>query len=278
MVELLDSRGVNAQIDLESNWGNLQVSSMPQGANITLNGKATTYTTPHLFEQQQAGAMFLELDKPGYGKKTFEAEIKGDKSTRKVDLTLTPFLAKVGIEAEYPDGKACSNGKVYLDDDYIGLSPLQKEVVAIPHEILIDCNGMKGKTTIKPKHQDDFEVAIKVLPYSSADLSKARQSSMLNQGLDFGIYALASTSLIMATQHRAQHRRFTSEAESIQDPLMADAFYTAEANALDAHQNAQIWLGVGISSAAIGLAHQAFWTRKKHKEVREIKAVMESVK
>lgn len=105
---------------LAANYGTLKVMSVPSGAKIKINGMLKQGQTPQTFDEFQSGMVEIEVERDRYYAEKKSVEVK-DLQVAEAAFTLKPQFADVTINST-PSG-----AKVYLDNEYIGSTPLVKK-------------------------------------------------------------------------------------------------------------------------------------------------------
>gem|GEM_PF-862156 len=105
---------------LAPNFGTLKITSLPAGAKVKINGMLKQGTTPLTFDEFQSGFYEIEVERDRYFAEKKSVEVK-DLQVTEQTFTLKPQFADVTINST-PSG-----AKVYLDNEYIGTTPLMKK-------------------------------------------------------------------------------------------------------------------------------------------------------
>ena len=188
---------------LEGNFGQLTISSTPSGADIIINGVNTGQTTPALFSEQPAGLTIIELHKEGYGFEKEQLDIPDDGSAIKVHKELAVKLGTAVITSTTPAGEPCF-GEIYLDEKHLGQTPIKIQISATKHQILVECNGMKGSEDVTLRHNETLELNIQAQNVSPKDIAALQRKLMRSRWIDLG---LASATLIFAVQAQEDYQR-----------------------------------------------------------------------
>jgi TolB-like protein len=137
---------------LEQNFGGLAVTSEPPGAAIELNGRATREVTPHTFEVLEPGVYTVKLTREGYGDALERASVQ-NRQTARLNLALQARLGLLSLMSTNPDGTPCE-GRVYLDGEQKGVTPLKLQVTATTHEVKVVCNGAERQENVDMGHDE----------------------------------------------------------------------------------------------------------------------------
>jgi hypothetical protein len=151
-VTVQDGRETAKTARLEQNFGGLAVSSEPLGAAIELNGRATREATPHTFEVLEPGLYTVKLTREGYGDALERASVQ-NRQTARLNIPMQARLGLLSLMSTNPDGTPCE-GRVYLDGEQKGTTPLKLQVTATSHEVRVVCNGAERKETVAVGHDE----------------------------------------------------------------------------------------------------------------------------
>jgi TolB-like protein len=155
-----DAQAAHVKAKLEQNFGSLEVTSEPAGADILLNEAATDYKTPHTFPLLQPGFYAVKLRLDGYGEAVEKAAVKNGEEAR-VRSVLEAKLGQLSIMAEYADGTPCE-GKVFLDGEEKGTSPLKLQVIAVEHALKVVCEKGSVETRVSVGHNEKKSLVEKI--------------------------------------------------------------------------------------------------------------------
>ncbi len=145
---------------LVPNFGSLRAETEPPGASIHLDGQATPHTTPHLFEQLQAGTHTLAFERAGYGRVTARTNVERGRRAL-VRERLEAKLGLLSVLATDADGRPC-RGPVEVDGERKGDAPLKLKLVEGTHRVRITCASGSGETEIEVRHNKKATVTVKV--------------------------------------------------------------------------------------------------------------------
>lgn len=257
---------------LSNNFGNLEIETSPKGASILINGKDSGERTPHTFTKQHAGLVNIELQKEGYGVIRERVEIPDDGSTISFNKDMSAKLATLIVTSTDPTGKPCS-GDVLLDGEKIGKTPIKTQIVAIPHQLVVDCNGMKAVQKIDIAHNTSQEFNLQVQTYSEIDLQSAQTKLLLHRAIDWGLIGLSGAMGSRAAQNFSLGSEALEEASNLQSADDADLYHEL-LNDGDAYlSTANTNLTVSVLSGGAAAIHYLLMTRKTRNEVTEMKKV-----
>jgi len=116
--------------------GFLVVKSEPEGAEVMVNGKSvgpTPYTGEHA-----TGACVVEISKGGYKAALAQANVSAD-DLALVQVTLEAKIVDLSVLSSYGDGRSCE-GKVLVDGEAQGNTPLKLKVLAARHSVEVQCD------------------------------------------------------------------------------------------------------------------------------------------
>ena len=144
--------GKNETITLEAPkpiTGSIEINSSPKEANIYIDGKSYG-TTPNYINEIIIGTHELKLDKQGCAPITKTITIKENET-----LTVNEKL-QTGKEISISTDK--SGDKVYVDGNYIGISPITTNLSYGSHEIKAERNGRTVNKTINVSQNGGFNI------------------------------------------------------------------------------------------------------------------------
>ena len=260
---------IDKKIELEPNYGHLRVDSTPRGAKISLNGKPTSFKTPHTFEELQSGFVIVELQNDGYGVWKDRVEIPVSETPVSIKPELQAKLGTLSITSLGPDKKPC-RGDVFLDGKKIGTTPLKKEVLAVSHNIRVECNGMAGQDTISVLHNTKHDVKISVKGFTEADVVKAKLHRNVGLTLDTVLLGYGSY-LIYNGQFAAND---ANKAYNIANTTTDLDIYTSkldEGTLLQTQATRQFW--IGTSMVTVGALHSTLRSPQNIQQVSYVKSV-----
>jgi hypothetical protein len=137
---------------LEQNFGGLAVTSEPPGAAIELNGRATREVTPHTFGVLEPGVYTVKLTREGYGEAVDRASVQ-NRQTASLNIAMQAKLGQLSVMATNPDGTPCE-GRVYLDGEHKGVTPIKLQVTATTHEVRVVCGPAERKESVAVGHDE----------------------------------------------------------------------------------------------------------------------------
>ena len=271
-VQLKAGDSLNYKQNLKTNFGYIEVTSIPKYAKISLNGVDTGRKTPTTFEKVTAGVTLIELHKDGYGIERDRIEVPDDGSTFKLEKTLTPKLATLILTSTDPLGKPCS-GNIYVNEEHIGTTPFKTQLVAIEQKIIVDCNGMKGIKTIHLKHNESITLDIKVQNFTYQDIRRMKRTVKRSYLLDIGLIALSGISTNGIATNYLDMQNSLSTAAAISDPNAGSEYNTL----LEDVQNYKLQTNINIAVSTIStmalVTHYIVKTKRNHRSLREMEKI-----
>ncbi len=123
--------------------GSVEINSSPMEANIYIDGKSYG-TTPNYINEILIGTHTLKLEKQGCASITKTVTIKENET-----LTVNEKL-QTGKEITIKTDK--SGDKVYVDDNYVGLSPVTTSLAFGSHNIKAERDGKTVSKNIEVSH------------------------------------------------------------------------------------------------------------------------------
>ena len=151
-----DGKETIQKVELEQNFGSLEVTSSPPGASILLDGKETGKKTPAVFGVLEPGVYSVKLVLEGYGEVVANASVENRRNAV-VNPVLQAKLGLVSIMATYTGGEMC-RGKVYVDGEEKGVTPAKVEVTAREHEIRVVCEKGEKKEKVRVEHNQKLSL------------------------------------------------------------------------------------------------------------------------
>jgi hypothetical protein len=181
-VTVADGQTASVMAPLQANFGALTVTSIPTGAAISLNGRATGQRTPATFPELDLGAYVVKLDRDGYGEAVDKATVTAGGMAR-VDVELQAKLGLLSVTAEHADGAPC-RATVAVDREEKGVTPLKLELVAVEHELRVTCDGRAQTQTVRVVHNEKTPVALRfgASPSPSLPRQGGGVGQLANQG------------------------------------------------------------------------------------------------
>ena len=145
-------------VDLEPAWGQMQITSVPDGADVVVDGRQVG-TTPLTTEVLETGTR-LTLAKPGY--KTWEREVSIEAGTTG---TYPP------VELEVADGivevsSSPAGAHVSVDGEFRGTTPVSVEISPLrEHRIELFLEGYRNAVrTIRTEPEGRSSLALDMVP------------------------------------------------------------------------------------------------------------------
>jgi hypothetical protein len=118
------------KVDLEADFGVLEVTSTPPGADIVLDGESTGATTPHTFPAKRGGEYEVSVSLPPLYLPQVRRVRLGDGKRTKLDVVLDANFGGLSVTSE-PSGMP-----VLVDGAAAGVTPLTlPQVTAGVHEV-----------------------------------------------------------------------------------------------------------------------------------------------
>lgn len=119
-VDIKDGLNRVPEKTLAPNFGTLKISSVPAGAKVRINGQWKQGATPLTLDEFQSGSYEVEVEKDRYFAEKRTVEVTDLKLSEQM-FTMKPQFADVTITSN-PSG-----AKVYLDNQYLGETPLVRK-------------------------------------------------------------------------------------------------------------------------------------------------------
>ena len=252
--------------------GNIYINSVPQGAQITLNGVETPYQTPHTFWKQTSGTLALQLIKDGYEPYITKTTVPNDGSI----LTLTPnlqsLLGTLSISSMLENGMPC-RGTTWINGNIIGSTPIDYKIIATDHEVMVGCENMKGLQHIRLGENETQTLTVTVEPFSPDDLLKAKRKHTTSLVLDGTLIGTAAISLTYATTKLLSMNENYNAALAVTDISQSDKYNTL----MEAYRSDRTHMVstavIGTTLLTSGIFHHLMNTRRKRDRVKRIQEV-----
>lgn len=108
---------VNKAMAKGSGFGSITITTIPDDATLTMNGRTLNQKTPYLNDMIAVGAYEIIVSKDNYISETKQIEIK-DKSLIEIEINLTPICGVITVDTE-PQG-----AMVFIDGVEKGVTPI----------------------------------------------------------------------------------------------------------------------------------------------------------
>ena len=207
-VVVKDGQSIRESFALVEDFGGIKISSEPSGAVITLDGKDTGKRTPALLRPVKEGTHVLNLDLPGYGRVGDTVNVIAGRVID-VNKVLEPKYGTLAVMTRTADGLPC-RGNVVIDGEAKGKTPWKGQLLAVEHEISVECGarptverrtiehnassemtitvagGLPGRPAVEKREKDKASSAGSGADKASMDLRRKRASfqARLSGGLD----------------------------------------------------------------------------------------------
>jgi len=155
---VIDGEVTERHVALAPNFGGLDVRSQPAGARIEIDGEDTGEITPHVFERVGAGIAEVALTLEGYGEAVVHPTVER-LETALVDVELQAKLGMLTVLATNRDGTPC-DGPVFVDGEERGRAPVKIEVLAVRHEVAVECEGERATKHVDVEHNQAVSVEL----------------------------------------------------------------------------------------------------------------------
>ena len=166
-VETLDlKKGEKISFQLTPDFGILNVSSSVSGMNILLDGKSIG-KLPIRQKEVDKGSHILSIKDPCYVGKDYNFTISAGQTKNVSDYPIQKRVSGVQVSVVDKDDNSKS-AKVYVDGNYLGVSPLRETVPLCSKELVVEFEGQKGKEVLELKEKQGSEIKIVLGGGSSA--------------------------------------------------------------------------------------------------------------
>lgn len=155
-----DGKVTSESFVLVEDFGGIKVTSEPSGASITLDGKDSGKTTPTLLKPVKEGTHVVNLDMPGYGRVGDTVNVGAG---RVIDIhkVLEPKYGTLVVMTRTVDGTPC-RGRIRIDGTDAGKTPFKGQLLAVEHEISVECGARPTIERKKVEHNSNSEITITV--------------------------------------------------------------------------------------------------------------------
>ena len=106
----LTREGTRLHMELGPNYGELKVTSHPEGAEIWIDGEPSGRTTPYTFPMKKAGEYNVVLKKKLYLNRTVSVQL-GHGRTTEIDERLEPNFGSIHVTSTPPGARILIDGK-----------------------------------------------------------------------------------------------------------------------------------------------------------------------
>ena len=142
-------------------WGMLDVSSTPPGAQVTLNQKILGLTPLHV-QYVQPGVMQLVVGGNGTYPAARPTRVTAGQTTREEYLLRTKDVA-ISVRLLDADGADVRGAAVYLDGEWLGATPLSAKMMPGAHKLSAETPaGGTVEQTLKIDGGDAQEIVLRV--------------------------------------------------------------------------------------------------------------------
>jgi hypothetical protein len=262
-VTVADGKATKHHATLEANFGRLEVSSSPAGAQITLDGEATGQVTPHVFERVRAGVVEVGLGLEGYGDRVVRPKVqRGGRVT--VSESLAAKLGTLSILVADSEGQPCE-ATVSLDGKaQPGTTPMRLDLPARSYELKVDCAGVGARENVVVAHNKKTAVELTAMDDTALKAQRAA-AQRLDKGhkIFAGIMFGTAGALTAAGVVRRVNTGWAGEqAASAQSAL---AYQFAVENIHEGNVQTGGLIGAAVASTTAGLlAAVVSGARAKH--------------
>jgi len=159
-VVVKDGQSIRESFALVEDFGGIKIGSEPSGAVITLDGKDTGKRTPALLRPVKEGTHILNLDLPGYGRVGDTVNVIAG---RVIDVhkSLEAKYGTLAIMTRTAEGTPC-RGNVAIDGEAKGKTPWKGQLLAVEHEISVECGARPTVERRTIEHNTSSEITITV--------------------------------------------------------------------------------------------------------------------
>jgi thiol-disulfide isomerase/thioredoxin len=138
LARVVPGRHERVSLTLPEDRCRLEVASEPPGASVALNDRPQVgVQTPHAFDPVEPGLYRVTLAREGYFPTTGSIECPRGHTSQHAAI-LSPRLGRLDLVTTWQDGAIC-RGKVHVDGEEKGLTPLKLDLSATEHEIRVVC-------------------------------------------------------------------------------------------------------------------------------------------
>ena len=245
------------------------------GASIEVNGKtvcqgsSSTVCTALVNRGEEVDVSIL---KEGYDPIVNTIQVADTAEIQTMLLKFVPQYGILKVSVLDPFGKPC-NGDVFIDDEKMGDSPWSGKVLAVEHDVMVDCDGMRKVGSVTIIENASIESQLQVLPFSVEDLGQAQQQLKRHRMLDWTFVAMSGASAAIATSSFMSGQTAFQQAAAIETANNAEEYqdYLNEGSAQIQKSNLNL-IVFGVSTG-VGVVHNLWFTGRSRRHLREIEEI-----
>jgi hypothetical protein len=151
---------------------------------------------------------------------------------------------------------------------------MRRQVVAITHDLYVECMGMKARQQVEIRHNERTEIEVRLATFSRQELLTAQSHAQRAQRLDrIGLAATVASGGFAALQFVRANNSF-NEALAIDDTGVSGSYEVLWEQGTSHRQSAFILSSVTVSSLVFSAVHRAWVTKRLKAEVEHMEEVM----
>jgi len=160
-IKVVDGQKTAEVFDLAPDFGGIRIVSDPPGAAVSIDGKDTGRRTPVNVTQIKTGMHVVTFELDGYGRRVDNVSVIAGQ-TVSIDAKLEPKYGHLTVMTTgRQDGKPC-RGSVAVDRLEMGQTPWKGQVLAVGHQVRVDCGGRAVTQDVVIQHNENKVLTIEV--------------------------------------------------------------------------------------------------------------------
>lgn len=214
----------------------------------------------------------VSILKEGYDPIVSTIQVADSAEIQTMLLKFVPQYGILTVSTLDPFGKPCK-GDVFIDDEKMGESPWSGKVLAVKHDIMVDCEGMRKVGSVTILENASIESQLQVVPFSVEDLEKAQQQLKRHRVLDWTFVAISGTFAAIATSSFTSGQDAFQQAAAIESANNAEEYQDYLDEGIAQIQKSNLNLVVFGVSTGVGVVHNLWLTGRSRRHLREIEDI-----
>ena len=193
--------------------GRVELVTDPAGAAVSVNGEFQG-STPLTLRLRPGRSHAIAMSKPGYETVTQDLSVAAD-SGRRLEISLVGQYGAIEIVSDPPAAE------VLVDGEPGGVTPVQLDLLAVPHELEVRLDGHASQsTTVTPR--TGFSQRWETVLVALDTITGAGYSQVVHTGLGQELRLVLPGEFTMGSSRREQGRRSN---EALRAVRLSEGFY-----------------------------------------------------
>ena len=193
--------------------GRVELVTDPAGAAVSVNGEFQG-STPLTLRLRPGRSHAIAMSKPGYETVTQDLSVAAD-SGRRLEISLVGQYGAIEIVSDPPAAE------VLVDGEPGGVTPVQLDLLAVPHELEVRLDGHASQsTTVTPR--TGFSQRWETVLVALDTITGAGYSQVVHTGLGQELRLVLPGEFTMGSSRREQGRRSN---EALRAVRLTEGFY-----------------------------------------------------